>query len=612
MNTRIIVALLLLAGCSLRCDPQRSPLKIENLKTFAKAYGYIKYFHPSDGSSELDWKRFAAFGASRVLNCRNEEELIGELRGIFVPIAPTVTFSSERDDDYDVPEIRPPNPEDYNLTFWQHRGVGLGMNENYRSPYESVRVNSPIKREEPRNFGILINSMDAKEYRDKRIRLKMMARLDDTTGVSAYVRLASIDSDGGTVLEKNDIGATSWTPYEVVFDAGESIESLEIGAALKGDASLYIDAVRLSILNGDTWETIPFENGDFEKEGRSAPSVPEGWSTRGNGYDSKTSKEDTFEGKSSGKLFRHEKPIQVGKRLFGTEPVFGESVNEKIGSSVFCNIPLVLYTDESGTYPKADSFAIRRMGKEMDTMSGSAADINVRLGNIINTYNVFQHFYPYMDVVDIDWDTELDLALSRSLRDSTPSDHYVTLEKFTAPLRDGHVYVNFSGIREHYAPRITWEWIGGQLVITNVLDHKIPLEIGDVVSHIDGIGSKEYFREIESRISSGTEGWLDHKAKRKALMGKYGQDMKVIVDRNEITLTRLGLAYNEPPRQSAHERINDSVHYLNLSLVEMDTITSLLPELVQARAIICDLRGYPNSNHMFISHLLKEKDTSAS
>ncbi|MGB7395487.1 MAG: S41 family peptidase, partial [Pricia sp.] len=236
----------------------------------------------------------------------------------------------------------------------------------------------------------------------------------------------------------------------------------------------------------------------------------------------------------------------------------------------------------------------------------------VRLGNIINTYNVFQHFYPYMDVVDVDWDRELDSALSRSLKDSTPNDHYATLEKFTAPLRDGHVYVNFPGIREIYAPRITWEWVGNQLVITNVLDHKIPLEIGDVVTHVDGIRSKEYFREIESRISAGTEGWLDHKAKRKALMGEYGQDMKVIVDGKEITLSRLSLAYNEPPRQSAHERINDSVHYLNLSLIEMDAITSLLSELVDSSAIICDLRGYPNSNHIFISHLLKERDTSDS
>ena len=28
------------------------------------------------------------------------------------------------------------------------------------------------------------------------------------------------------------------------------------------------------------------------------------------------------------------------------------------------------------------------------------------------------------------------------------------------------------------------------------------------------------------------------------------------------------------------------------------------------RAIVCDMRGYPKGNHLFIAHLLKEKDTS--
>ena len=612
MNKWIILTFFVLIGCSSHSDPSKSSRKIQNLKTFARVYGYVKYFHPSDEASELNWNKFASYGALRVLPCKTDTELIGELRNIFGPIAPSVIFSSERNDSYGFSEIEPTNLDDYNLTFWQHRGVSLGMKANYRSPYESVRVNSLIKRDEPKNYGILVNSIDAQEYRNKRIRLKMLARLDDTTGVSAYMRLASIDSDGSTVLEKSDIEATAWTPYEIVFNTGESSESVEIGAALKGDTSLLIDGVRLSFWNGDKWETIPVENFDFEQGELSASSAPKGWSTRGEGYSSDVSIEKPFEGQGSARLFRQEPPPEIGKKLFETEPAFGEYVNKEIGSSVFCKVPIVLYTGRTGTYPKADSLDFRRIRKEMDSLSGRTTDIHVRLGNIINSYNVFQNFYPYMDIVDVDWDRELDLALSRSFKDSTASDHYVTLEKFTSPLRDGHVYVDFPGIREIYAPRITWEWIEDKLIITRVLDNKIPLKIGDVVMHVDGIRSKEYFKEIESRISAGTEGWLDFKAKRKSLLGEYGQSMTVTVDETETPLDRLSLAYNEPPRQSAYEKINDSVYYLNLSLIEMDTITGLLPKLSKARAIICDLRGYPNGNHMFISHLLKEKDTSAS
>ncbi|MEL7271700.1 MAG: S41 family peptidase, partial [Bacteroidota bacterium] len=55
-----------------------------------------------------------------------------------------------------------------------------------------------------------------------------------------------------------------------------------------------------------------------------------------------------------------------------------------------------------------------------------------------------------------------------------------------------------------------------------------------------------------------------------------------------------------------------SAYYLNLTLIEMDTISKLLPELQKSKAIICDLRGYPNANHKLISHFLKDKDTSVS
>ena len=42
--------------------------KVKNQKTFAKAYGYVKYFHPSDEASEIDWAKFSAhlLAASRI------------------------------------------------------------------------------------------------------------------------------------------------------------------------------------------------------------------------------------------------------------------------------------------------------------------------------------------------------------------------------------------------------------------------------------------------------------------------------------------------------------------------------------------------------------------
>jgi hypothetical protein len=50
--------------------------------------------------------------------------------------------------------------------------------------------------------------------------------------------------------------------------------------------------------------------------------------------------------------------------------------------------------------------------------------------------------------------------------------------------------------------------------------------------------------------------------------------------------------------------------YVNIGTASMKTINNALPELKKSRVIICDLRGYPNNNHEFISYLLTQKDTS--
>ena len=57
-------------------SPQESG--VEDLRAFAKLYGYVRYFHPSDEAASLDWDRFAVYGAGEVLAARQETLLAME------------------------------------------------------------------------------------------------------------------------------------------------------------------------------------------------------------------------------------------------------------------------------------------------------------------------------------------------------------------------------------------------------------------------------------------------------------------------------------------------------------------------------------------------------
>ncbi|SHF70415.1 Peptidase family S41 [Arenibacter palladensis] len=613
MRKSLIITLIIFILFSFKSNPYPNSQRIENLKTFAKVYGFIKYFHPSDEASEINWNKFASYGASQVWPCTSREELIQKLQDIFEPIAPSIKFSTEKLNLYDISKLSPPGSDNYDLTYWQHRGVGLGMKTYSQSPYKSVRVNGLVEKETPKNYGILTNIIKVNDYKDKKIRFTISAKLKEPSNTSAYIRLALVNTDGSTILKKETIGTSEWNSYLIETEIKEVTEVIEIGAALKGDSSLFLDDAELAFWNGDNWEIIPLDNADFEQD--TIIEVPEvnQWSHRGDGYVSEITKEESYHGQSAAKLFQNlDSQPMFGKKLFETAPEFGEVINEEIGQSIFCQVPLVLYSNTQGTYPKSNSLKLKNLLKDMSEMTYTSNLLDLSLGNIINTYNVFQHFYPYMDAVEVDWDKELSIALSRCFIDKSRDEHYITLEKFTAPLKDGHINVQYSGIHEIYAPSITWEWIENKLVITAVLNNKIPLKIGDVVTHVDGISSRDYFQEIYSRISASNKGWLEFRGKRKSLLGEFEEIMTIRVDEKEIGLNRSSVAYNEGPRQSTYEKLNDESYYINISRIEMDQITKLLPDLAKAKAIICDLRGYPNKNHMFLSHLLKERDTSNS
>jgi hypothetical protein len=250
----------------------------------------------------------------------------------------------------------------------------------------------------------------------------------------------------------------------------------------------------------------------------------------------------------------------------------------------------------------------------MENSFDKPIDLSLRLGNVINVYNVFQHFYPYFDVVKVDWEIKLEEALSRSYNDRTGNDHLITLQKLTASLKDGHIRV-WSDTMGTFVPPIAWEWIGNKLTITAVYDASVGLEVGDEVLEIDGKGVANYFEEIYSRISAGTDGWLKYRAYSESLLG--AKDSKILLGTKEgsFELTRNKDYYQgdreDPIKKSAFKEINDDVFYLNLDIVKMDKINNLLPELLKYKSIIFDLRGYPKGNHGLISHLLKTKDTTA-
>lgn len=604
------VLLLIYIGCSEKNNHSDNRQKIENLKTFAKAYGYVKYFHPSDAATAIDWTALAAYGADLVEKCESKDDLTHKLNTLFKPIGPAINFSSSKSNNYDLATITPKNLEGFKPTFWQHSGINIGMDPKLETPYQSSRVNGIINKDYSFIVSKLSMSLDATKYVGKKIKYVAWAKKGAINTEKGYLRFVSKNSDGSSDLKRASISQNRWKQYEVLAEIDSAATSIHLGVALSGKGTVLYDLPQLFYENNGSWIEIPLPNQDFEMETSFKDPKPNKWYFEGVGYSCALTSTDHYNGVQSA-ILEYSGVIekQKGQQLFDRQPKFGELIEKEISKGIYFQMPLVLYSNDEGTYPKSDSVSLEKLKNNLKETPKEANDLSVRLGNVINTYNVFQHFYPYFDVVDVDWSQELQKALSRSFSDASAKDHLITLEKLTSPLKDGHINVSYNQNSDWSTPPITWEWIEDKLVIANVLESNIPLKVGDIVTDIDGKNAVTYFEEINSRISAGTKGWLNHKAAQLSLIGEKDTELIIKVNNKDIKLTRNSYPYNSPTRMADYEKINDSVYYLNLNSIAMEDIEKLIPELTKAKSIICDLRVYPKGNHGFISYLLKKNDT---
>ncbi len=429
--------------------------KINSLTSFAKAYGYVKYFHPSAECTEINWDKFSAYGTEEILKCKDQNEVVQRLNQLFQPIGPAINFSKKQKR-FNLRTITPKNWKTYKTTYWQHLGVSTGMQYQYPyNAYNSVRVN---------------------QFR----------QVNDTTEV-------------------------------------------------------------------------------------------------------------------------------IAKPIFTESPKLGELIETEIGNGIYCQIPLALYTDGRETYPKSQS--INSLKSIIDNIDTKPTNLSARIGNVINVYNVIHHFYPYFDEVEVDWDMEFEKALKRCFKDKTSTDHLITLQKFTSPIKDGHIWIWQGQSPYNYYPPIQWEWIQNSLVITDVLDDNLDIKVGDVVTKVNNQSAYDYIKEVSSRISAGTDTYLYYSAKNRCLSAEKDKELLLEINNKKITLQHnknsKEYSFNSLEIQKQmYKNLGNDIMYLNLGAIHNDTIIKLLPKLSQMKGLICDFRGHNWRIWNFVSHFMKN-DTQA-
>jgi hypothetical protein len=576
---RRLAVLLVLAACGSRAHDGGPPPRVANLHAFARLYGVVRWFHPSDAASAIDWDRFAIDGARRVIDAPDARALRDDLRALFTPIAPTVRIVDATEPLADAPELHPASTAGLDVIAWEHLGYG---DSAIPDVYASKRRHRPRTAPAPgESFATVTRGVEATPYRGARIRLRGKVRVAPGASAELWLR---VDRPNGMGFFDNmmnrPVRTTTWSDAEIVGTVDRDATQIVFGPLLDVDGPAWFDALTLEVERDGAWTAIAIP----DLQPRDVP----GWTV-------------AFDGTA---LRLQRATITSDDELFDDAPRAGETADVDLGRGLRTRVPIALYAKDGRTIGDDPAKA-----PELDasTSATGAFDPVAGVADVIVVWNVLEHFWPYWDVVHVDWNAELDTALADALDDHGWEDHVATLERLSAAAPDGHASVMCAAAAQYALLPMWIDRIEGKLIVTGSIDPHV--HTGDELVSIDGRAADDVLADRMAR-TSGSPQWKQHRALLELGAGAPGTTATIVVRRDgkdvQATVTRADHEWSPPPTRAAIDHLDGGVVYVDLGRVTMKDLD--VDALAKAPAVIFDMRGYPHGAHPILSYLLTRPD----
>jgi hypothetical protein len=585
-------------------DAASAGREIENVAAFARLYGVVRYFYPSDAAAGLDWNRFAVHGVARVHDARDASALARALEPLFAPLGPGIEVGRTLRAPASARDTGEP------LVAWRHLGPGFAG-----TAYASRRTHRS-------------ESAGIEELRGKPVRLRAQVRArvqGPGDGAALWLRVDRPKKTMGFFDNMSDrtIREAEWREYRIDGVVDGDAEALAFGVMAFGQASADFDAFELCQPRGkDACQPLAISDPGFE-----APlDSRRGWFRAGSARNALVSQiaEAAPEGRQFLRLapppsaaydgFANVMQTLGSSELFaGAQPSAGAHADFDLGSGLKARVPLALgdAVAKGDAAREAELGALRAALAALDSPSGPPAR-NSRLADVVVAWNIFRHFYPYLAEAGVDWDARLRPQLGAARSAETRAEQRRALRELVADARDGHGSVNDLRSPEGRAQLpIQLGFVEGRLVVTATSVPELA-PLGAVLEQLDGVPAAQRLAET-MRLTSGAEQWKRVRALAEITRGPAGTSAALVIEtgagRREVTLERAGSQAPPEPRPAPATELEPRIWYVDLTRIKMAELQLLLPKLATARGVIFDMRGYPgDAGAGILPHLIAEPE----
>ena len=594
--------------CAVSAGPAVPPRReLENVAAFARLYGVVRYFYPSDAAASLDWNHFALHGVQRVRTARDRVQLETRLNELFQPLGPGLVVSAA----LKRTEAAGQNPGP--MVAWRYFGIPFGW-PNAMGVFAGKRTHRPTIR----GAAMLKQTVPAAALRGKRMRLRAEVRAEpfDEAGIASLSVEVARGPGGSDYFdsEPRRIQTTTWREFSVEGTVADDASTVTIYLIASGAVTADFDAVELATRGpANEWLPAAVADAGFEACEGCTPSPWE--QTMGRPGQAVFSRPG--DGAREGGQYARITPAAANAdaELFeNAAPVTGAYVDVELGLGLQGRVPVSLTEEQARHAPK--------LAAPLAPLS--ELDTDGRWADVVVAWNAFRHFYPYWLEAGVNWDASLEAHLVRAYGATTRSGHQAVLRGLVAGARDGHGRVIDPTVESFACPEcplrrqdramlpVRLGLVEGRVVITASSRTDLA-PVGAVVEKIGNAAVPKRLAEERDAVS-GSEQWKTVRALEEMTACEKGSTIRLKLSSGKSSRPiELPCDQGQLPAEKRPKPITEmspGIWYVDLTRAQMRQIQPHLPTLAQASTVIFDMRGYPtDAGTEIVRHLLRAAET---
>ena len=240
-------------------------------------------------------------------------------------------------------------------------------------------------------------------------------------------------------------------------------------------------------------------------------------------------------------------------------------------------------------------------------------------------WNLVEYYFPYKYVMDQKWDKTLEEILPLAVAAKNKKDFLLTMKKMTTKINDSHGY--FFGASKWPAESrffpANCKIIDNKMVVIEIVGDSLAqadnIKIGDVITKINDKTIKEHIEENRDLICASNEAsYLDRVVKVILISGSENVKVEFLKDGKCETKLMKWFDYHESHRnefkkgamkkKEKFKLLDSNIGYVNMGMIKNKDIPEMIDALRSTKAIVFDMRNYPNDTWKAISNFLNPKE----